>query len=482
MSLKITIARIAACLCLGSLALGASARPARAAGPKRLGVLTFRGPGEAATRRAVMKAGQTNRYQVIGGHQINRTAGKLGVKLDSSDGFKAVSKELNISAFVSGEVTSKKATLTVRSGADGSVSAEAGWSGPNPRGLAAAVARNFWKRLGGAIERGRPPAGSKQSAVAEEESIAPAADEAEPGNQAQERSSDEGSAPSTGDRGKSDRPSGDDHDQPGSETTVSRKAELDERPGGAGPTALDVAVGPRILTRSLSYNQDIYGRNSRYSLPGAPALALQAELYPAALKMGGQLANLGLTADLEYLIPVVTTAAPTGNGSYGTDSLAWAVGAKFRLPFGLFVAAGYGDQSYSLKPKNGATGIDVPKVDYRYVRGGAGIRYQLAGGVALMGEVAYLQCLSLGQIGQDPFYKNAKGAAFEAGVGVGYRFKPRFEVRAGAELLRFGLDFRQKASDFPATVNTDGTTKIAGGAIDQYLSGWIAIAWLMGGS
>jgi hypothetical protein len=488
MTTKISVTRGAVALSCGLLLLGASG--AAEAAPKRLGVLTFRGPGEATTRKAVMKAAQTNHHQVVGGQQISKTAGRLGVTLDTNDAFKAVAKELAISAFVTGEVTSKKATLTVRNGADGSVSAEAGWSGPNPRGLSAAVSKNFWRRLGASIERGKPPTGAKQGAVPDEDVAAAAPEDTDPErvetkslsrSTSKKTVTEADEAPASDLEPRKKRKLAAEDGAAEGEASVSKKAEPEEEETGARPTYLDVSAGPRVMTRSLTYNQDIYNRNSRYSLPAGPAVALAADFYPAAMSMGGFLANVGVTADVAYLIPVVTTPAPTGTGNYETTSLAWSAGLKVRLPLGLFVSGSYGDQHYQLKPKDNATGVDVPTVDYRYIRGGAGIRHQATPQLALIVDVAYLQCLSLGQIGQAPYYKDATARALDAGIAVGYRINHTFELRAGADIRRYGLAFHQKASDFPATVNTDPTIRIAGGATDQYLSGWVAIAMLMGG-
>ena len=379
--------RIGLCATLAALVLAGGALPVHAA-PKRLGVATFRGPGEGATRNVVMKIGKNHGYQIIAGQQIAKTAGRLRVTLDTNDSFEAVAKELGVAAFVTGEVSKKKATLTVHNGSDGSVVAEAGWSGPNPRKLSIAVARTFWKRLGSAIERGKAPSGAKQAVVAQEEA-APEVGADDPGDdddkdkgkskssESKKTASRDDSTRSDDDDSRKSRPSkkkkkSDSDSESGSDTAVSAKFEPDQ--GGGGNEALIVFVGPRAMSRSLSYVQDRYGQNSKYNLAVAPELVLDADLYPAAFSSGGFASNIGLTASVGYMLPVVSSAALTGTGSYKTYSLNWSIGAKVRLPYGLYGTLAYGDQNYQLiKPANGG-GIDVPKVDYRYVRIGTGVR------------------------------------------------------------------------------------------------------------
>ena len=57
----------------------------------------------------------------------------------------------------------------MHNGKDGSLLGEANFSGANPRKIMAEVGRDFWKKLGGAIERGKAPSGAKkpQKVVAE---------------------------------------------------------------------------------------------------------------------------------------------------------------------------------------------------------------------------------------------------------------------------------------------------------------------------
>src|SRR3954471_21835094 len=148
-----------------------------AAGSRRLGVVKFLGPAEGASRVAVMRAAKANHYTIIGGKQIEKTARRLKVRLDGDASFRTVARALGIAAFVTGEVTRRRATLTVRNGDGGAIVDGASWAAPDARKLAASVGRSFWKRLGPAIEKAASPKDAKLDEAAEEETVAENADD-----------------------------------------------------------------------------------------------------------------------------------------------------------------------------------------------------------------------------------------------------------------------------------------------------------------
>jgi hypothetical protein len=468
---------------LGALGVVGSAR----AETRRVGILKFHGPAEGATRNAVGRSVHDNNCQIVGSIQIDKTARRLGVKLNGNDAFRTVAKELGISAFVAGEVTKKKASLTVRNGEDGSVAGEATFLGGNPRKLAAGVDKNFWKKLGSAIEGSKAPSGAKAVAVAEE-AAAPetGADESagagggEPSSKpsATESESSKSSASSSDESPpprKSKKKAAAADDEAGGETTATAEASTSEASGPIGEEAVDVGVGVGVITRSLSYNKDITGDPS-YSLPRGPSAGFTADIFPGALMgMSGFLPRLGLTVGLDALIPgTVTTNPPTGPGKYSTRGLGWSVGIKARIIYGLYATVAYGDRAFGLTASGGATPSLVPMTDYRYVRVGAGGRWRLTPDFSFMVNLAYLKGLAYGDIAKNAFFPKTTGAAFEGGAAAGYRVTPKLEARVGVQAQRFGLAFN-------VPYNPNMTGKIAGGATDQYVSIWLGISYVFGG-
>ena len=490
---------------LGIAAVGL--RTAEAAPPRRVGVVKLAGPGEKAIRAWVMRAAKTNRYQVVGGEQIEKVARKQRVGLDSDASFEVIARALGITAFVTGQVSRQRATLTVRDGSGGAIVDTATWAAPDPWRLAISVGRTFWKRLGPAITRSKAPSGAKLDVAPENETLAVEGEEGAPGGEAapEEESAPPPRvaaappAPRTGSRRQPppeksedgeagrERQDGadragdeDDGEGPGTESTRTRRPagkRSDAPAATAGVEQLDealsVAIGPRYGLRSLSYVDDRYDMNSSYSLPRAPIVGVDADFFPAALSGRGVLASVGVTGSFEYLLPFVESRPFGGGPESTTRGLAGSVGLKVRLPAGFYVTGAVGDRFYELVDKPNVDPTDVPTANYQFIRGGAGVRRRLSSNVMLMAHGAYLHCLKLGQIAGASYYPHAKGAGFEAGLAFGFLISSRFEVRGGVDVQRFGLAFNVRHDDFLNGART------AGGAVDLYSEAWVALAFLI---
>src|SRR6185295_9042908 len=216
-------------------------------------------PQEALIRKAVMQAIKANGYDMIKSRQIETTASSIGASLDSNDGYRALAKELSLSAFVTGEVGRKKATLTVRNGADGTVNAEETWSGPNPRKLAADVARTFWRRLGSAVERGKPPTGAKKASKVPVVAEAPEdAEDAPDGasSDAPSKSDDKVAEADSPPKSRRRAAASADASASATEGSVEKSAESESEPvSNDAPRALDAWIAPRGFFRTLTFNQ-----------------------------------------------------------------------------------------------------------------------------------------------------------------------------------------------------------------------------------
>ena len=486
-------------------------RAAQAAPPRRVGVVKLTGPGEKPIRAWVMRVVKANRYQVIGGDQIERAARKQRVGLETDASFEVLARTLGITAFVTGQVSRQRATLTVRDGSGGAIVESATWAAPDSRRLALSVGRTFWKRLGPAIARSRAPSGAKHDVAPENDTLAVEGEDGAPSDegapdeaaaspakvaaapstpsrtgskrspaQAPEKSDDgeDRRARQDGDDQADQREREDDQDE-SAESTRTRRPESKRAPGPATAgieqldEALSLAIGPRLGMRSLSYVDDRYDMNSNYSLPRAPLVGVDADFFPAALSTRGVLASFGMTGSFVYQLPFVKSRPFGGGPESTTRGLTWSVGLKVRLPAGFYLTGAVGDRFYELADKPNVDPSDVPTANYQFIRGGAGVRRRLSSSLMLMAHGAYLHCLKLGQIGGASYYPNAKGAGFEAGLAFGILISPSFEVRGGVDVQRFGLAFNVKHDDFLNGART------AGGAVDLYSEAWIALAFLI---
>ena len=479
------------------------AGPAQAAGkgkgkgPVKVAVPNFTGPGEAAVRAAVTKALQSKKVVVVSGADLQNAAKKAHVRLDDNAGYKTVAESLDLTAIVLGELSKKKATLTLRSGEDGSVVDEVTFVGADTKKVAAVVHKTFWKRTAAGFRKTRPPgSGGSSSALAEQAQSAAAepepADEPEPAATETKRVAETERPPSGGNNNKKkaappaeskDDAQGEGKAKKGEAPAKSSEEGGDDATPDASGEALDIAVGFSDLMRSLSFNQarpDLNPNGSakptNYSQPKAPNFVLHVDLFPAAFASTDLLSNIGLTVDLAYLLPVVTSPVP--GGSYKSTSLAWSAGAKVRLPYSLFAVAAYGDQWFKLVRSSTAIPVSpVAATDYKTARLVVGIRKPVAPSVVLMASLGYDRCVGApGQIGGNAYFPKTTCAAAEASVGIGYKVTPNIELRGGVDWRRYGLAFHVTPAD------VDGNRPIAGGALDQYTQIYVAVAYLMGGS
>jgi hypothetical protein len=268
---------------------------------------------------------------------------------------------------------------------------------------------------------------------------------------------------------------GESSDDDGGDATVARKKakfEDDDDDEGA-PVAFELAAGPRIMHRTFDFHDPLsdYQRTltppNAYQLPAGPAPFIQGAIYPAAFATRGFAANIGVIGSFEKLVATKT------NGQ-STLGQAFDAGARVRVPVGgseLGFAAAYGQHVFKLVTNDPGPGAgSVPNVAYTFVRLGADGRLRL-GDLELGAHLGTRLVLSTGALGQK-WFPNTKTTVLEAGLSAGYRITPLVSVVGGVDLLRYAFDFNPVPPMNPV---------VAGGAVDQYISGWLALRLSIGG-
>lgn len=457
-----------------------------AAADKRVGIPRFEGQQEALIRKVVMQVVKSKGFELVRSREVDDGVKSSGASLDSDDGFQKLAKELALSAIVTGEVGKKKAKLTVRNGADGSVADEATFAGATPRKVAVDVAKTFWKRLGSAIGRGKVPAGAKKpsksgAAAAPEDNE----DDKEAAAAVADKESDKGEKDDKEkEKDKADEKPSRSDEKPSAAAAEEEKPKKKRKPaaeeaassaeGGPGLRYLDLAIGARGFNRNLSF-KDNYSSIRPYTLT-APALGLAAVWYPAA--MGGStgpLANIGIDANAELAFGL-TSKTKTDNVSYPTSVHDYAIGLRYRIPLSgneLDVSGTGGEHAFKLTSGTGPDAVRsnllLPDTIYRYVRLGALFRAPV-GPVSVYVGAAYRYILKPGQI-KDVYFKNLSVGGIDAAAGVGYALTQMIELRAGIDVRRYFYNFKVQQGD----------PYLVGGAIDQYITGTFMVAITLDG-
>jgi hypothetical protein len=240
-------------------------------------------------------------------------------------------------------------------------------------------------------------------------------------------------------------------------------------PAEAHPVAIDIGGGVRAFQRHLGYSSDNAHMRPYDIDPGAAALMVAAELYPAASSTTGAGANIGLVANFQTAIGLKSSyknpLVPEQQDSYATTSYGYELGLKYRFPFGtseVGIAVSFGQQVFSLslpeQPPNMAN-MTVPAVKYSYILPALGARFGVADGFAIAGGVGYLGVLGAGEMTTDAYFPHASVRGIDLDLGVAIELAKHVEVRPGFKYRAF----------FYSMGYATGDRFDVGGAFDQYL-------------
>jgi hypothetical protein len=474
-----------------------------AAASKRIGVPKFDGVQEALVRKKVMQVLKAHGYDLAKSREMEIGLANTGALLDNDEGFQKVAKELALAAVVTGEIGKKRAKLAVHNGQDGSLLGEANFSGANPRKMMAEVGRDFWKKLGGSIERGKSPSGAKkpQKVVAE----APEDDE----NSADAAGGEGGeSAPAPeSKRSKAEPVAAAEGGGEGEEQTKKKKKKkkktrlegegdvVEEEAAEVVPPTFDAQVGPSFINRSLAYHQDASSPGLRpYTLGAGPAVVASLMWFPFGAFTDGPLQNIGVEGHIEQAF-LISSSLPSGE-KFGTSIHEFSGGIRYRMPFGagnyFWGSVSGGEHAFTFKST--ATGnrsnLDIPDTIYRFLRPGVGIHFALPAQFSLALSAGYRYIFNGGGQFKDVFFPNSTVAGIDAQAAVAYRFTPMFEGRLVGDLRRYFSSMNCSATVNGALVNQCdennpahlGSNFTAGGAVDQYISVSAVFAVVMGGT
>jgi hypothetical protein len=265
---------------------------------------------------------------------------------------------------------------------------------------------------------------------------------------------------------KEARKSEDDDSDDESESVVRKKAKRAEPAGeGGAAVAFVLDVGSRGVRRTFDFNDPRFYPSTTwpgaYRLKAAPVPFIHLGIYPLAFGGAGALANVGIVGRYERMVGVSTKAAGATTGQE------LDVGLRGRLPLGggeVGLSATYGQHKFLLQTADLPPGplVTVPNVTYTFVRAdldGA----MFLGPVTLGGHVGTRFVPKTGALGT--WFGTTKTTSIEAGLSAAFRVTPIIEVVAGADYLRYAFAFD------PPTDNGI----VAGGAVDQYISGYLAL-------
>lgn len=410
------------------LVVGAASRvnAAEPASPReRIGVLKFDGRSELPVRRQLQQALGLRGYEVVATRKLERTARELGVRLDDDADRRRVMTALRLTAVVRGRVAvaggRATAWLTIERDAGGPP-LERTWTVDGDSERLAELVVSDWNH------RETPASVVPVEAAVTSTSAAPppsAPDEARP-------------------------------------TT--------RRP------ALSIAAGPRFVSRRLAFSGDDRGelRDFRTRSIGQ-ALGVDLAWFPWAADADAGFARaLGFAASYEVGLGLRSSTAD--GGAYESPHHQLAAAALLRAA-GRWVtfdgSLGVGEQAFAFERlDDGAASPDarapVPNVRYRHARAGGELVVHGSGAFALVAGAGFRWAAQAGDIAGRDWFPRDRVIALDAKLGALVRVLPRWEVRAEAELARYGHTFGARPDD----------PLVASGAIDVFMDYRLSLAFV----
>jgi hypothetical protein len=390
----------------------------------RVAIGAFKGPQAGRLQDAVETA-LLRRYFLVPGSEVSEAARKSGVRLRNASEFAEVARRLNVQAFVTATVKKErdwKVEMVVRKGDTGETVGRYDWSDRRLRGLALVMARATPRRLRALLAGSGAPA-AEEKADEELEAKAPAL------------------------------PDGPDEEEETAATTTPVRPYL------------ELGVGGKIFNRSMSY-ADNYSRLPGYSLGRATAVTLDLAFHPFALGASTRdtwMAGLGLTGAFSYALDIGTELA--GDRRASSSVHGYELGLRQRISVGaldVIPHAGYLVDTFL------SNGSDLaPDVRYQAARAGVGARLGLGARFSVRASADYLHVLSAGPLNDDGHFPRATAQGMDLSGGAGYALTDAFEAGVTVAWRRYGWDMKVAPGD----------ALIAGGAIDQYLSVTVGLAY-----
>jgi hypothetical protein len=447
-------------LCLVLLVSLVSASVAMAA-PRRLGVVPFSGPGAAAVQKGASKAIPPRRFRLI---TVQAPDGEL-----DDAAAQAAAAENKLVGVLSGQTSVRGRTLTAAltlRDAEGMVVAEKSWTSRKGAGLLARLVRKgVWRAFGESLASLRPRPARKPGAGEE-----PVADTSRAGTPTR------AATPSVIDQPPAMPPEKAVADEPvrrpaHAEADTDVEAEEKAAPtGGARPTTLELAVGPRVATRSLSYNNVPAGGINDFSTSRpAAALGFAVAFFPRLA-----LPRLGLMVEGEYGARVRATTENDLTYELRTNEVVGAavIGLPSRwVTVDLAVGGGLHDSQVVALDDVGNQPPPVPDIAYRFLRGGLGMHIYTGTRLSFSAGAYYRHLLGTGAIASDDWFPRLQAYGLEFMVGANYRIVPWLEARLQVDGRRYRFHMNAE----------EGDRRLAGGAVDQYLGAWLGLAALFGG-
>jgi hypothetical protein len=221
-----------------------------------------------------------------------------------------------------------------------------------------------------------------------------------------------------------------------------------------------------FVRRNFDFSDDIYD-HLRKQGTNIWVYQAQAEVYPFERPIGQR---LGLILSYEGTLSGSVRDVDFGV-SYPVLFSEFFGGVRARHPLGRHEVGfdlTFGRMESGLDDSNGAARI--PDLQYSLLRSSLDFKLDL-GAIDATGSMGFRLPLGFGEASETRWFPRIGGYGVEASLGAQYPLSKRFSLEATGSLRRYLMEMNSEPQD---AVN--GTSEVAGGAVDLYLSGYFGLS------
>lgn len=233
------------------------------------------------------------------------------------------------------------------------------------------------------------------------------------------------------------------------------------------PNAIDVQLGAKIFTRSLSLYDDLFAAYFPHRQPFAAAPSIRLAYFPGAHVRSDAGAMFGLHLRFE-IAPGLRVRAPDG-ALHSVTAFEVGGGPTGRYAherFELQVHFGFFAQQFSFAAAGTAPATaQAISVTYLSLRPAVSLRVKIVERFAIIADGGYRIVLASGAL--QTLFPRSRGGGFDVALGGAVPLGLGFEVRATFEYSHYFFDMRAEPGD----------RNVLGGALDQYVGATFAAAF-----
>jgi hypothetical protein len=247
------------------------------------------------------------------------------------------------------------------------------------------------------------------------------------------------------------------------------KDTVSHRPHGVMSRSLfDADIGAEAAGRNFDYNDGLSGNLRSYNVAPAALFTASLEIFPLA-EADGVIRDIGVIA--AYSRSLFLNSSTGSGDKIGTAEASYYGGLRVRIhPWGddgtiIGISDAYAVQTVTFDSTGGTLDSQVPAVEYHANRTGVDARIPF-GNFAVRGGLGFRAVFDAGPVAGR--FRTPSVEGVDAEVGASMKIIGAWEGRLTLDYARYFYGFK------PAP----GDAYVAGGALDQFFGGGLALAYV----